>query len=190
MKKIYAALAALLMLAAPASADLLQQASEYKTECIKSGDLAGEEAAEKEKLSIYVSGAALNPNAEKSRIYLWNYMLNLEKQEYDYEQSYKTYIYEEAGKNQKLDFLASEAYENAQLSNVIQAEILKNDGYVQRLTEDGAAEAQKRLEELKEETSFSFKRILADAALIIAIIVFSAVVLKLLRRYCKKHGFI
>ncbi len=190
MKKIFAALAALLMLTTPASADLLQQAGEYRTECIKAGNSAGKEAAEKEEMSIYVSGAALNPNAEKSRIYMWNYMLNLEKQEYDYEQSYKAYIYEEAGKNQKLDFLAREAYENAQLSNVIQAEILKNDGYVQKLTEDGAPEAQKRLEKLKTETAFSFKRIFADAALIIAIIVFSAVVLRLLRCYGKKHGFI
>lgn len=190
-RKIIAAAAILFLLAAPVSADYLQSADEAYTEAFVQADEKGMSAAEGLRDYVYQSGAAKDVKAETRRLYLWNYMLDLEKQRYDYEQRHKTYVYEQSEKNPELDFLAREAYQSAERSNALQKEISQNEEYLKKLTDDKAVTAHaEALEAALVHKESRAAKIIADIFGIILLAAVIASALRVLRRYGKKHGLI
>lgn len=192
IKPICAAAVLLALLAAPASADYLQTADEA---LMRAADSETASAAEELLDYVYGSGAAKDTRAETRRLYIRNYMLNLRKQPLDYSQFIKTETYENWDKSKPVgesEQISEEAYESARLANEIQAEIRRNEAYLERLTSDEAVTAHAReLEDrLTEKEKRPSARAAADAAGFAAAVGLLGVALYFSKRFALKHGYV
>ncbi|MCH5187391.1 MAG: hypothetical protein J1F63_03220 [Oscillospiraceae bacterium] len=141
MRKLIMIIAALMLLAMPASAGYLEAADRAENA----------EAAAELREYVYDSGAAQDVRAEIRRIYLYNYMLNLKKQEWDYAQQVRTGVLELSGEYPDLEDNTKHIYEAYNMSARLQAEIAKNEAYLEKITDAGSVT--KKADELMEKLS-------------------------------------
>lgn len=182
MRKIFAVMALLILLCTPVQADYLQAADEAAANAARSGDGQSAEAADELKEYVYQSGAARDVKAEQRRLAIYNYMLNMKKQQWDYSQRIRTETYELSGKNPELDYHTELAHYYAKVSALFQDEISRNEAYLKKITDNISAtdRADELMDSLPKEKNLA-TRYAADIVCSLAAICFIVLLLWLLR---------
>ncbi|MGN1098602.1 MAG: hypothetical protein ACI4SS_06880 [Clostridia bacterium] len=180
MKKfVLAILSCMLLMSTAVSADYLQIADEQDN-----GELRD---------YVYASGVAEDPVGETKRLYIYNYMLQREKQKSDYAQAFYANAFEQSGKREELNILSEASYKCAEDSNKIQSEIDKNQGYLDRINSSPAK--LKKADRLagavpKEKEENKGWRIAADVALSAALVVLIVFAMRKINKWGRKEGLI
>lgn len=129
IKFLICSLAAFFLLCSAASADFLQIADEAAAD--------GVPGAAEMLDYVYANGAAQNPKSEIRRLYIWNYLLEMEKQEAELTRDIYYSAYTDLNRNGELDYLAELADEQSRISGQLTDELNRGYAYLSLVEKSG-----------------------------------------------------